>query len=637
MKRIIPVCHIFVIALLAFGSSETAVADTAVPLSSARERSAANPESNVPPAAISFVKTNYVVNERSGVARVTLQRSGDKTQPASVQFETRDGTARRGVDYLAASGLAKFAPLEDQTTIALTILDDGIPGADTYFSVTLGNPSAGTSINPGSSAARVTIADSERPGSVDFTFQPIFEGNLESGTPGLLSVTGDRIALQPDGKVIVAGDFRRVNGVTRNGICRLLSDGSLDQSFDPKDSLKPAALAFQDNPVIAIYSLALQPDGKILLRGNFDSDKGTNYANFIRLNSDGSTDTAFVADQAARPLSVYGHGAAMAVQHDGKILVAEGDACCTSEPAQLARLSSDGSADSSFQAIAVVGADGGWGSTFRCIVIDGEGRTLFEGSTNSLESSETGPQQGLTRLTVDNRVDPLFHPVMDRTARADWGSRTTALIQPDGKILTGGVFGEVNGVERQGLARLNPDGSTDKSFAPEPVAEGYYAQALALQTDQKILAGFGDGRLLRLDSDGSPDLTFQSRNLHEEGVFLAFSDILVQPDGQVLVAMVMDDLTLKDGTVWSTIMRLNGDTHSADVRPRFRALAAFENGTVELRINVVPGRTYSIESSPDLVNWAALTTRVPSEYELDIIDSAFNGLPRFYRASLTAP
>jgi hypothetical protein len=87
-----------------------------------------------------------------------------------------------------------------------------------------------------------------------------------------------------------------VNGVTRNGICRLNRDGSLDTSLDPKSGLAASPDGYGNYSPLAVYSLALQPDGKILVRGAFNSVNEPNYTNFVRFNAEGSVDTSFVPD-----------------------------------------------------------------------------------------------------------------------------------------------------------------------------------------------------------------------------------------------------------------------------------------------------------------------------------------------------
>ena len=91
------------------------------------------------------------------------------------------------------------------------------------------------------------------------------------------------IAVQPDGKILIGGYFTTIGGVTRNRIARLNPDGSLDTAFDP-------------NANNNVYSIAVQPDGKILIGGNFTTIGGVTRNRIARLNPDGSLDTAFNPD-----------------------------------------------------------------------------------------------------------------------------------------------------------------------------------------------------------------------------------------------------------------------------------------------------------------------------------------------------
>src|SRR5439155_3848566 len=95
-------------------------------------------------------------------------------------------------------------------------------------------------------------------GSIDPSFGPaVFVG------PDTLSSTF-RVAttvVQPDGKIVVAGDFFSVNGVARTNIARLNVDGTLDLSFDA--GAVPPKLA-----------VALAGDGKLLVGGGFESTNG---------------------------------------------------------------------------------------------------------------------------------------------------------------------------------------------------------------------------------------------------------------------------------------------------------------------------------------------------------------------------
>jgi uncharacterized delta-60 repeat protein len=111
------------------------------------------------------------------------------------------------------------------------------------------------------------------------------DGNIDSSfIPCLPSATEVfRIAAQPDGKILIAGNFRDVNGVERSGIARLDSDGSFDSTFDPASGIDGVITG---DP--RAFAVALDMSGKILLGGNFLTFAGTPHSFLVRLNSDGS-------------------------------------------------------------------------------------------------------------------------------------------------------------------------------------------------------------------------------------------------------------------------------------------------------------------------------------------------------------
>ena len=111
--------------------------------------------------------------------------------------------------------------------------------------------------------------------------------------------------MQPDGKVLVAGSFSVVNGTNRQGIARLNANGSLDSSFNPGTGVNGT-----------VYSVALQPDGKVLIGGEFTSVNGTNRSRFARLNVNGSLDSSF--NPGTGPVKVI---RSIALQSDGKVLI----------------------------------------------------------------------------------------------------------------------------------------------------------------------------------------------------------------------------------------------------------------------------------------------------------------------------
>ncbi len=153
-------------------------------------------------------------------------------------------------------------------------------------------------------------------GSLDTTF---VKGTSVSSTYAL--------AVQPDGKILIGGW----------GLARLNPDGSVDSSFNS-----------QLGPVVS--NLVLQPDGKILAGGGFDHFGSQAVYNIARINTDGSLDTTF--NTGSGPDSGV---SAIALQPDGKIVIGGSfDSINGTFISKLARLNSNGSVDSTFAGIGSV-------------------------------------------------------------------------------------------------------------------------------------------------------------------------------------------------------------------------------------------------------------------------------------------
>src|SRR5690606_41037369 len=90
------------------------------------------------------------------------------------------------------------------------------------------------------------------------------------------------LCLQPDGKVLIGGDFTSYNDISRNRIARLNVDGSIDSTFNPGIGANAP-----------VFAITLQPDGKVLIGGRFNSYAGMSRNKIARLNVNGSLDTTF--------------------------------------------------------------------------------------------------------------------------------------------------------------------------------------------------------------------------------------------------------------------------------------------------------------------------------------------------------
>lgn len=186
-----------------------------------------------------------------------------------------------------------------------------------------------------------------------------------------------RVMVQGDGKVLILGDFTAYDGIPRQGIARLNSDGTLDTSFDP-------GLSMDRRP----FGGTLQSDGKILLIGDFTVFAGTERNSIARLNADGSLDDAFdpqfgpKASASSRPIS------RIQLSNQGKLLVA-GSFTNIAEFSRrgIARLNEDGSLDPTFEFDTSVGPR----DYINAIAEDSNNKLIVAGFIANLDG--TGPKK----------------------------------------------------------------------------------------------------------------------------------------------------------------------------------------------------------------------------------------------------
>jgi uncharacterized delta-60 repeat protein len=320
---------------------------------------------------------------------------------------------------------------------------------------------------------------------------------------------------QPNGQILIAGQFVSVNGIPRGGIARLLSDGSLDGDF----------LDEMTGTDGSVFQIALQDDGRILVAGSFDSVNGVSRTNLARLNRDGSLDNTFLNGLGGPWGSYGGDVRAVGLQSDGRILIAGAFSSVNEVPRRnIARLNPDGSLDASFVASVTGNLD-----TILTLAFQPDGKILIGGYFNSVNGID---RIRLARLNIDGTVDTSF------TANAN-GAVHCIAVQNDGRIIIGGWFSSINGAARKNIARLHPDGSIDASFNVPLPAMGHSVFSLFLPPDGKVLVGGGRlsttpslQHLARLDADGAFDPTFTGVSLNPSSVHC----VTLQGDGKMLIA-----------------------------------------------------------------------------------------------------
>lgn len=334
-------------------------------------------------------------------------------------------------------------------------------------------------------------------------FAPAFSSSLFN--------TVNALAVQPDGKVLIGGNFGSVGNKARSNLARVLSDGRLDVGFNVWLNR-------------SVSSIVVQPDGKILIGGGFwEVQGGTFNTGVARLNPDGSLDPTFVAggNMTARSL---------ALQPDGKIVVF--GAAFLDGRQLLARLNADGSLDTTFDPGTLH-----WYS-HSALTVQPDGKIL---ASAQFQQADGNWRITLVRLNPDGSLDASFNPKLD-------GNLSTHALQPDGKILVSGYFGAVDGTPRPGFARLNPDGTLDEGFSP---SQGFAVYTIALQADGKILTGTL-ARIRRFNFDGSLDGSFVPSLPYDAQIYT----LTVQPDGRVLVG---GQFTSIGGVTRINVARLTND------------------------------------------------------------------------------
>lgn len=349
-----------------------------------------------------------------------------------------------------------------------------------------------------------------------------------------------------DGKIILGGEFTSIDGIKRNNIARLNSDGSVDEAFDPLEGFN-----------IRILSTTVQSDGKIIAAG-YPKNFNENPINHIaRLNSDGAHDHSFNADIVQKEIS---NVKKVILQSDGKI-IAGGyfDYLTTKLRHNLARLNQNGSVDQGFS------PDIDPKLHINDIAIQPDGRILAGGS-------HFGTGISLMRFLADGSPDHSF------TNTANFhGTVLTIAIQHNGKILIGGCFSK-NGYNN--LIRLNSDGTIDTNFPAHNKLSNGGVNDIIIQPDERILIGgaFNDNNetkgLFRLNHDGSIDHTF---NINE-GFNSYVHNIALTSAGKLLIA---GDFNRFNDINKSFYIGLNND---GTYNTKFRACTGFNKQVYTLAI-----------------------------------------------------
>ncbi len=318
------------------------------------------------------------------------------------------------------------------------------------------------------------------PGDLDPTFGV---GGVVTTSIGGGTDRASSVGIQSDGKIVAAG--RSWNGSNYDfALVRYDSEGSLDATFGSNGKVTTAiggSDAFAN-------SVAVQADGKIVVAGWAYNSRDSDFA-VARYQSNGSLDTSFDSDGKLTTAigASYDTANSVALQADGKIVVAGTSRSSSdySDDFALARYNSDGSLDATFGSNGkVTTAIGTSTDVGQSVAVQADGKIVVAGYSFS-----GGRKFAVARYNTDGSLDISFGSD-GRVTTGATGYSYSMILQPDGKII---VVGDPD----FSLVRYNSNGSLDTSFGgdgnvnttigPSSDTNSDAALAVALQPDGKIV------------------------------------------------------------------------------------------------------------------------------------------------------
>lgn len=576
----------------------------------------------VGPGSLKFASASYSVLENAGTAKVQVARVGGISGAVSINYATGGGgsTAVAGTDYTTTSGTLTWAdgeggaktisiPITNNATAAaaktLRVALSGIAGGATLGTpdqtvITLLDddsppsivtPPASVTLNQGATLRLSVVPDSPLPVTYQWQFdsgsgfaningatsreliiaQVTPEANagqyrvqVTNSNGSNASVAATVVVNVPAGSVIPVFNANATNAVVKavyDDLGRILTatsgtitvlrrnaNGSLDGGFN--------APVFSST----LTDLLPLPDGKILVAGFFDTVGGVARKGLARLNADGTLDTGF-------NLNLTHYVQSVGLSSAGSFYVGG-----TSGQGELKRYLANGTVDAAFAPSAIgVGIPNG---SVWAIRENGDG-TLFVAHQVSVGIGNT--TYALAKLNVSNgSAAPGFTSPSLQWNIYDWD------FLPDGRIVIGGRFSQINGVTYNRVAILNADGSVDSSFnvgtGPNgPVRGVKYLNGRILAWGEFTQYNGGSPRaLVRLNLEGSLDESF----VIGTGAGSNVNSMLLTAEGDM---MIFGAFTSFNGVARSYIAKLVGGPQSVGFEPTAYTVVE-DNTTVTLTV-----------------------------------------------------
>jgi uncharacterized delta-60 repeat protein len=409
-----------------------------------------------------------------------------------------------------------------------------------------------------------------------------------NGTQDTSFVTGggfnnqvNALQIQSDGKIIAIGNFTSYNAFSINRIVRINTDGTRDTTFNVGTGFN-----------VAMNNLIIQPDGKILVGGTGIIYSGSTINSLTRLNTDGTIDTTFNTGTG-----LNGTVNGLVLQSDGKIVI--GGSFTTysgSGNLRIVRINSDGTKDTTFN----MGT--GFNNISYGVALEPiTNKIIVAGIFTTYSGSSTNTTR-IIRLNPNGTQDTSFVTGAGLSGFSAIPSHLS--VESDGKIYVGNGFTTYSGSTVNNFVRINPSGTLDTSFSGQILSPtnrvGFNTTVRSLFISSSNIYIFGDfngykpnaGGLIRLNTDGTQDMTFYTGNNIATGG--TPNNLLVQTDGKILV-------------IGASIGNYSGSITNANI---FRLNS---NGTIDTTFNVGTGPNGAIisaatESSGKIVLVGGFTT-----------------------------
>lgn len=366
-------------------------------------------------------------------------------------------------------------------------------------------------------------------------------------------------AVQPDGKILVMGEFNRFNDLNVHSLIRLNTDGSLDNTFNFLPNYSTAKVTSNE-----FNKILIQDDGKIIIIGDIGNG---NLRNITRLNPDGTRDTTFnIAN---------GYYGTICLAPNNKYYVSfQLTMGSYYNMKSLARINSNGTFDSSFPVVDFLPIDNNL-TTINKILIDDNHIYVGGNFARLVSSTSAFNRRCLLRLNLDGTLDTTFNIGSGFSSFSL--SNTVATVyevkkQNDGKILVAGSFNTFNGNTdgpTNNIVRLNNDGSKDTNFLNPSHLDLNPIKTVSLFSDNRILAsGYNydtsfitnpfimgsDIFISIINPDGTKNINFN--NISKDFFSNKVLDIYEATDNKIYAC---GDFYLYNGEVKKLFIRLNSD------------------------------------------------------------------------------